>query len=183
MEGAKMRVQLVAGAEADIATGDEVRKAVKGGTDSILNRLPSNRRGVRLRPIASANLPVAATGTFVLDLGAPQADTVWMVQEVIATAADDRTAPASAVAALYCGAPARQVSPTTIADTPPLGALVRPALALPAVFTFNGELWPVKDGEHLFVIVYSTVTAVAVVAAVATVMQLDSSAVSLDRVP
>jgi hypothetical protein len=172
-------------AEADIASGDEVRDAIGAARDSILSRFPSKDRGNRLRPIASGNLANAAgvgqTGTVVLDLGSPAPGCVWGILEVIVTGATDREAPTGAVSALYAGAPARQQSATTIVDSPPLGTLVRPAIALPSVHAFSGEAWWVKDTENLFVIVYSLTTAITVVSAVATVDELNASAVTLDR--
>jgi hypothetical protein len=100
---------------------------------------------------------------------------------VVVTGKDDREAPSGAVAALYAGSVARQATPTTVTDIPLLNNLVRPGLALPAVFTFSGEAWWVKDTEDLSVIVYSATTAITVVSAVATVAELNASAVSLNR--
>ena len=174
-------VRFAMNAEADIASSDEVRAAVDEGTSSILRRLPSRDRGNRRRIPASANVSPAATGTVVLNFGAPAAGLVWWLCEVIVTAADDRTVPPSAVASLYCGAPTRQLTGTTVIDTPPLGALVRPAVAVPAVFAFQTEQWLVHSLEELFVVYYSTVTAISVASAVATVMELPSSAVQLNR--
>lgn len=180
-------VRFVLGAEADIATGDEVRAAVNDGTEAIggmLKRGFNKDVGQRLRPIASQSVAAAngtgVTGTFVLDMGSPSPGCVWALSEVIVTGATDREAPAGAVASLWIGNPPYQVSPTTILGTPPLGNLVRPAVALPAVFLLAGEDWPVHDGDNLFAIVYSLTTAVTVVSAVATVKQVNASALSID---
>lgn len=176
-------IQFVLGASADIASSDEVRSAVKDGTDTIMGRLSASARwkGNRRRIPASVNNPVAATGTWVLDFGSPQGNYMWWLVDVVVTAADDRTAPVGALATLYSGNPARQATSTTVADMPLLGQLVRPGTALPALFTFHKETWPVHDGENLFSVVYSATTALTVVSAVATVMELDASNVMLSR--
>lgn len=172
-------VSFILGAEADLASGDEVRSAVKAGNDLLLSRLNTRHHGNRRRiPASINNAGAGATGTWVLDFGNPQGGSLWWAVEVVVTAADDRTAPAGAVAALYCGAPPRQLTATTIVDTPPLGSLIRPGLALPATFTFAKESFPIKDGENLFVIVYSPTTALTVASAVATVTEVNASSVS-----
>jgi hypothetical protein len=125
------------------------------------------------------NVTPGATGTFVLNFGEPAPGTLWWLIEVVVTGATDREAPVGAVTSLYTGPPARQVA-NTIQDAPMLGQLVRPAVALPAVFSFQEKTMPVKDGEELFAIVYSPTTAVTVLSAVATVMQIDARAVSIN---
>lgn len=285
-------IKLALGAEVDIATGDEVRDAVKGSTDTILNRIGRSAvRGNRRRIPASYSLTAAATGSFVLDFGSPSGNTLWWLVEAVITGVDDRTgtpatvvnqasavfaaaaagsvalpvlgesitgyiinlqSPAAAVvmdvtvtnvaggtitnrisvpvggkdvavtfpapipalnagvaptvtvpatvggpaysitvtgqtvtappvAAMYCGAPSRQQTPTSVIDTPSLGTLVRPGVALPAVFQFPKEVWPVHNGENLFAVVYSTLAPLTVVSGVATVIEIDSSLVTLDR--
>ena len=175
---AELRIAL--GAAFDVASSSEVQASVDGGVDKILARMPDADHGLRLRPASSININPAATGTFVIDLGRPAPGTIWWVLEVIVTAADDHTAPAGTISAVYCGISARQVG-ATLQDTPPLGQLVRPAIAVPSVHAFSGEAWPVKDTENLSVIVYAPTTALATASAVATVMQLNASAVSINR--
>lgn len=173
-------VRFALNAEADIASSDEVRTAVREGTDSILNRLPTRNRAYRRRIPRSYNL-IAATGNFVLDFGGPASGFMWWLVEIIVTAQDHAAAPAGAVAAVYCGAVANQQSPTAISGRPTLGDLVRPAIALPAVFTFQRESFPVHDGEDLSVIIDSATTGLFIMSAVATVMELPDSAVMLNR--
>ena len=177
-------VKFLIGAEADIVSGGEMRDAVEAGTSRILDSLPRDKdRGVRLRPTGSTNINPPAIGNAVITFAphTPAPGTLWWLVEVVVTGADDRTAIAGAVAALYCGSPARQLSNAAITDVPLLGSLVRPAQALPAVFAFGGEAFPVKEGEELFVIVYSPTNAITLLSAVATVMQVNSSAVSVNR--
>lgn len=175
-----MDVAFSLGATADIASagevsadGDRTRSKLDGWFGG-LNRHKGNRRRLPM------SVNGAATGTYVLDFGSPNGGNLWWLVEVVITAADDRTAPAGTIAALYAGAPSRQVGAGVI-DTPPLGALIRPAIAVPAVFTFAHEAFPIQDGENLFAVVYAPTTAVSVLSGVATIMELSSSAVSLNR--
>ena len=168
----------------DIATGDEVKGYVDSGIDRVLGRIPPPEQGIYLRPPASYNLATPTTGTFILDFGDPAPNTVWKIQEVVVTAADDRTAPAGALAALYCGPAGRQSGLAAVQDLPSLGQLVRPAIAVPGVFQFgspNG--WTVHFGQSLTVVYYSPTTPVSVISAVATVVQYTASAVSYNRTP
>lgn len=175
--------KIALGGVLDIASGAEVWDAVQRGTDRILSKLPDKDRGIRLRVPQSVSLAAPATGTFAMIIGTPAPGCMWWIQEVVVTAADDHTALAGAVAALYCGAPPRQQGTTTVVDTPPLGDLLRPGIAVPGVFPFSGEAVPVHDNEALSVIVYSPTTPVSVLSATATVVQLRDSAVMLNRYP
>lgn len=177
-----MHIAFQLGAEADIASPGEVQASVDAGVGRILERLPSPDRGARMRPATSVNLAVPATGTFVLNLGEPSPGCLWWLWEVVVTAADDRTALVGGVAALYCGIPALQSGLAAIGYTPPLGQLIRPAVAIPGTHQF-AEPWPVKSGEALTAIVYSPTTAISVLTATATVMQIDDRAVSWNRTP
>lgn len=168
-------VRFVLNTEADIATSAEVKDAVDTGVASILERLPSKDRGNRIRQPASLNISPAATGTYLLDFGSPKNGDLWWMVEVVVTAGDDRTAPAGSVAALYCGAP------PIPGQSPPLGTLVRPAQALPALFAFSGEAFPIHDGESLYTVIYAPTTAASLLSGVATVMAVDASAVSRNR--
>ena len=178
-----MRFALNFGTEVDLATPSEVEASVDKGVGQILERLPSGERGARLRPTSSVNVTPAATGTFILDMGKPAPGTLWWLWEVVVTAADDHTALAGGLAALYCGLPGLQSGVASINYSPALGQLVRPAIAIPGSHQFSGEPWPVKDGENLTVVVYSPTTVVSVLSATATVMQIDDRAVSWNRSP
>lgn len=178
-------VRFALNAEADIASGAEVQ-AVRddvAGVKSMLTRDLNTDRATRQRPMNSVAVAVAAgtgiTGSFIIDLGSPPPGRVWGLLEVIVTGKDEAEAPTGAVASLWAGVPGRQVG-ATVADLPTLGSLIRPALAVPSVFTFSGEAWWVKDQENLFVLVRSASTAVTNLSAVATVAELKSSAVSID---
>lgn len=168
-------VKFVLNASADIASGDEVRAAVKSGVTDILAGLPNKDQGDRLRPPASLNVNPAATGTYLLDFGSPNNGDLWWLVEVVVTVGDDRTAPVGTLAALYCG------FPPIPGSAPPLGNLIRPAIAVPATFQFSGEAWPVKENENLFAVIYAPTTAVSTLSGVATVMAVDASAVSRNR--
>jgi len=178
-------VQIAAGITADIATPGEVKTAVDAsvndGIGRLLERLPSPDRGARLRPIASVN--PGAAGNFVLNLGQPSPGCIWMLVEVCVTGPDDRTAVATTSAALYAGIPGRQSGAATVSDIPPLGNLIRPGIAVPGTFQFSGEPMFIKDSEALTVMVYTGATVVATLSAVATVMQLEDTAVSWNRSP
>jgi hypothetical protein len=174
-----MRAALQLGAEFDFATKDEVDTVVGEGVDRILKRIPSRDRGIRKRPIDSKSF-AALVGTWVLDLGSPAAGCIWWLLEVVVTGADDRTPVTGAVASLYCGPPALQQANGTIINQPSLGQLIRPAVALPALHAFSGEQFPIHDGENLTAIVYSPTNALTTISAVATVMELNASAVTLN---
>jgi hypothetical protein len=173
-------IRLTMGGLVDVASGDEVRTAVDSGVERILGRLPDKDRGIRRRIPASDS--ANATGTFVLDFGAPGTGWLWWVQEVVVTGADDRTALANSVAALYCGSPPTHRTPTTIDAAPNLGTLIRPGQALPALFPFSGEAFPIHERENLFAVVYLG-TAALFVSGVATVVEIPASAVLMDRMP
>lgn len=176
-------IRLNIGTEIDIASGPEVaalQDTVTSGLDRLSARIPQAVRANRRRLPASANLATPATGTFVLDFGRPTGGNLWWVGEVIVTAADDRTAPAGTVAALYAGNPPGQQG-AALFGMPALGSLVRPAIAVPAVFSFQENSVAVHDGENLFVVVYSPTTVMSVLSAVATVQEQNASAVSLNR--
>ena len=173
---------IILGGAIEVATRDEVREEVDRGVNDLLGRLPNRHLGNRRRlPASYSVVGAASTGTWVLDFGSPQNDYIWWLVEVVITGKDDREAPASAVSSLYAGSPARQLTNNTIVDTPPLGAIVRPAVAVPSVFTFSKEAFPVKDGENLMAIVYSLTTTMTVISGVATVMEVPASAVVLNR--
>lgn len=174
--------QLVLGGVVDIATGKEVREAVDSGVDRLIRRRDKDRK-IRTRIPKSYTVigAASATGTWVLDFGMPPAGWVWEMVEVVITAGDDRTAPASMVAALYNGNPPGQNQNNTISATPALANLMRPAQAVPATFVFGGEDYTIHYGENLFAVVYSPTTAITVMSGVATVLQVDSSAICLDR--
>lgn len=179
-------VRFALNAEADIASSAEVAQLASDVTDvkHLLTRDINTDRAIRQRPIGSVAVANAAgvgiTGSFVIDLGSPPAGRVWGLLEVVVTGKDEAEAPSGAVASLWAGATPRQATASTITDLPTLASLIRPALALPATFTFSGEAWWVKDQENLFVVVRSTTTAVTNLSAVATVAELKSSAVSID---
>lgn len=176
-----MEASLVLGGTLDIATPGEVKGIVDTGIDRLMG---GKVRKNFVRPIASHNVTPAATGTFAMDLGSPNAGLQWNLSEVLVTGATDREAPAGAVAALYMGSPPYMPTPTTVIGTPSLGQLLRPALALPAVFVFGGhEPVVVKDGWHLIVIIYSPTTAMTVMSAVASVSEIRASAVAMNMLP
>lgn len=177
-----MKASLLLGSEIDIASGDEVRAAAQDTKDGILSFLASPpARANRRRIPASYGVSAAATGTWVIDFGSPQGGYLWYLVEVVLTGNDDRTAIAGSFGTLYIGTPARQLTNTTIIDTPLLGSLVRPGVALPTAFTFSGEQFPVHDGENLFAIIYSPTTAVANVSGVATVMEVPDDEILRNR--
>lgn len=173
-------VTFAIGAVADLATGKEVQQAVDSGISRLERRMHDKDRGVRLRPADSLSLPVAATGTYYLDLGTPAPGTLWWLQELLVCVDDNRTAPAGTVAVAYCGGSPNQAG-NNVTDVPSLAQLIRPGTAVPAVWTFGGEVWPVKDGERLSVIVYAPTTALTTIAAVATVDQVAANTVSWNR--
>jgi hypothetical protein len=166
-------VRIALGGVFDAATAGEVQQSVDRGVDRILSRIPSKDRAVRRYPSNSVN--PGANGTYFIDLYSPPAGKIWWINEVVVTGNDDRTAVAGTTAALYRGEiPIPGASPV-------LGNLIRPAIAVPGVFVFSGEKYPIQDGDHLFVAVYLGAAQVSL-SATAQVAELDSSAVMVDRV-
>jgi hypothetical protein len=177
-----MNVTFALGAEADLVSGDELRSGLRDTENSILSKMPPRWKGNRMRIPQSANAGVAAaTGTWVLDFGSPSGGDLWWVIEVVVTGPDDRTAVAGAFATLYAGAPPGQ-NGNALAGFPAIGGLIRPGIAVPGFFPFSRDAFAVKDGENLFAVVYSPTTPILSVSAVATVVAINASAVSYDRI-
>lgn len=175
-----MEAAFALGARFNFATPDEVERIVNTGNEGLFQRIHMNRRTNYRRLIGSHNT-ASSTGTFAISLGKPAGGMQWNLCEIIVTGATDREAPAGAVAAVYCGGEPYMPTPTTVFQTPPLGQLVRPALALPAVFQFGArEPWPIKEGETLSIIIYSATTAMTSMSAVATVSEVNSASFAMN---
>src|SRR5690242_7120308 len=93
-------VKIAAGAELDLATGDELKNA----TSSILSALP----GDEPRPIylSRADTDISLGGIVQIDLGAPPVGSIWQLRYITLFGNDDSTAIGGIVCALYCGDPA-----------------------------------------------------------------------------
>ncbi len=93
-------VKIAAGAELDLATGDEL----KGATNSILSALP----GDEPRPIylTRVDTTVSTGGVVQLDLGAPPVGSIWQIRFVTMFGNDESTVVGGITGALFCGDPA-----------------------------------------------------------------------------
>lgn len=93
-------IKLQAGAEIDLATGDELRDVGK----SILSAMP----GDEPRPIylSRADTDISNGGIVQIDLGAPPVGSIWQLRYITLFGNDDSTAIGGIVCALYCGDPA-----------------------------------------------------------------------------
>lgn len=90
-------IKIAAGAELDLATGDELKDA----TNSILGALP----GDDPRPIylSRVDTDVSLGGVVSIDLGAPPVGSIWLLRYITVFGNDDTTVVAGITGALYCG--------------------------------------------------------------------------------
>lgn len=91
-------VKIAAGAEIDIATGDELKQ----GVGKILGAMPSDPR-----PIYSfrTDTEIGTGSTMVIDLGSPPVGSIWQLRYVTLFGNDDNTTVAGVTMGLYCGNP------------------------------------------------------------------------------
>lgn len=93
-------VKIQAGAELDIASGDEL----KSGVGSILGALPRDEP----RPIylSRSDTDISdGTNIMQIDLGFPPTGSIWQLRYITLFGNDDHTAIGGLTAALYCGSP------------------------------------------------------------------------------
>lgn len=95
-----MLVQIKAGAELDLASGDELKQ----GVSSILNAMPRDDP----RPIYTfrSDTDVSDGGFMQIDLGSPPTGSMWQLRYITTFGNDDHTALGGVAFALYCGNPA-----------------------------------------------------------------------------
>lgn len=93
-----MLVKIQAGAELDLASGDEL----KGVSSQLLGAIERNSEP---RPIylSRSNTVVGAGGLATLDLGAPPTGSIWQLRFITLFGNDDHTVLGGLSCALYCG--------------------------------------------------------------------------------
>jgi len=156
-----VKALLAIGGEIEVATPGEVKDIVNGVGDSILSKMPRRVKPLRRRIPTSDVMP--AIGACTLNFGGPTSGYTWAIIDVVivggASDIADRTAVANALATLYVGD----------TESAMLGMLLRPGVAVPAVFPFAKEYF-VHFGESLFSRVYGA-AATTPLSGVATVYQ------------
>lgn len=177
---------LAGGVEIELATTGEVKAIVDSGADRVLDGIGRNNpnRGIPRTLAASVSQVAAATGTFVLDFGMPQGNTIWWVGDIAVICEDVWTATAEAKAAVFIGTPPGHANGvlSTGQSVAKDQTMVRPGTAIPATFQFSERFIPVHQGESLYVVVKSTTTAVTLISASARVIQVDANAVASNTI-
>lgn len=144
-------IKLQIGAVADIATSSEVKDACDNLQGHIDKKFDMRRALAPIHRVlvGSTTLPAMVAGnTQVIEFapGRPSSGRTWAITRVTFTGADDHTAVANVLAAVYTGDPAN----------PYLGGLILPGQAVPSVFTFNKDTVWVHETEAVFVQVSAT---------------------------
>lgn len=109
---------------------------------------------------------VPASGTLVIDLGAPQIGRRWVVRRLAVASAAGATGTLAGRADWYVGSAASVANPAAWQATMP---------ALPAVQLVSSEAIPITPGDHLFCVI-STGTANQVPVASATILDYPADA-------
>jgi hypothetical protein len=157
-------VRFVLGAEADIATSDDVHGGFKDLRSDLVGSL--SRQKPIMRPLAKFITLGTGGGltlgqTAILNLGRPNSGRTWKVTRVTVIGVDDHTAGVNLVAAIYIG-DAAQASLTQV---------VQHGQTIPFTTVENDQAFVVHDREDLFVnftaVTNDSTTSTAVVTAVA----------------
>jgi len=150
-----MRAALIAGAEIDFATPDEVKGIVK-------QALADDRVASIVLKLRNADV-MPATGVAVLDLGYPPAGRVWDLRNIWVSGIDPTASVANAIAVVCIGTPpADGTLATTGLD--PSESVTRFA-TIPNNATFNRGVATILSEEHLFVVVAGAASTTQLVAA------------------
>lgn len=94
-----MLIKLQAGAEVDLATGEELQNV----SSNILGAL--DRSDPRPIYLSRSNTIIGAGVSGVIDLGRPPVGSIWQLRYITLFGNDDHTVVAGISAALYCGDP------------------------------------------------------------------------------
>lgn len=148
-----MLIQLNAGAEVDIATGDELKNGLAGLEDKLDKRAP--------RP-TYLSFTQQRLGSGVIVVGSPPSGRIWNIVNVTLVGNDDTTVVANARAAVYVDSQEGNLS---------LANCRIPGLIVPAFTTISkGTLWAHSEGA---VVVNVTGAVAATDQVVATVSVLE----------
>lgn len=146
----KFRIAL--GAEVDAVTSDEL----KSGLDGLRGELTRSLRKVPriMRPLSASNPAVSITTgeNITLSLGSPSTGRIWVVTRVTVMGADDHTAVAAAMGAVYVG----YDNGLDLTDGPGLSQCVLTGTAIPFTTVLNEHAIVVHDREILMVNVAAT---------------------------
>lgn len=147
-------VSIMGGAEIDIASGVEVRNALKSTEDSLYSRLRGDRKRIMRKSAIQAGIMPAA-GPLVLPLLTVPADTQISLSVVTVTGADDHTTLANGIPVVYCGGSS---------SLPSRGDVVAIGAAVPFVVSWGEKSLWAHDGDEVFVLIYGAAAQSNVVA-------------------
>jgi len=139
--------RLALGTVVDVATSDEVQKAldtaVTGLQGHIDSRMMVGKHPIRRVLAASTTLNLASGATFQLTLEPqkPAMGRMWSARRLTVTGGSDNATVTNLTAAFYVGDPVNFT----------LGQLVAPGIAMPFANFFSSRSVPIRDQEAAFI--------------------------------